>query len=727
MMGRRPYDGRSRREIRNQILAKQAYVRQEMIPRGWSVEAADFINRLIQRKPYKRLGKQGIHELRHHNWFKNFDWEGLENKTMKPPFVPNIKNVFEYLRNLTEDFTEVECSMENSLLVRKDSFQNLFSGYECFPQNEPKQAIMTSKVNMVETKARDRNSHRTSPKVDSTKLTTRGDPRPTSKDGRLSAKKVVADKTRVVGKSRASGSRGKKRISHRKETGEQSKVGTKSICGPKNVKKGTGKKKGVKKVSSDLLRSKQLSKTLKKNCVVGKEAKQGKPERKTGKQKQELSKSNWKMKDLSKMGILGQPSSKWEKGSEQSRNVRQLIKKRTALNRSLCKKNKKRQSGGESEKRVNQSMNPEMGEAKRGLLGKSRQKSAKNDLKGYLSLNSKQFFDKVRRSKEKKLGSSFKKNSKILKLKNPRKMGVGRGYYVSPQFDRKREGKKGLFMSSLNYSHFGKNGHKHKSYNKHSKRSREQMESLCLGSHFGNRVDLQESLRKASFNGTFFEKMKKFGKKRLQQGRTSESKKNLSIYLSHNNNNLRKRRLRSQKAQAHYVNAGNFLWNKRRRPPLGLNLTMVRKVPQEVAHSTLLENQRSTKGSLRLGKQPFSRGDIYRQLDEFERMKQQRVDLECKQLNSRGSRKSSAFRKKGDLIREIAEITQSLSCTSNLKKLTSKLQNKENRHADKLGHSDGLHSFYQERELHRRSTRHTKRRELGTLTSNLPKGNSRVN
>lgn len=726
MMGRRPYDGRSRREIRNQILAKQAYVRQDMIPRGWSIEAADFINRLIQRKPYKRLGKQGIHELKQHSWFKNFDWEGLENKTMKPPFVPNIKNVFEYLRNLTEDFTEVECSMENSLLVRKDSFQNLFSGYDCFPQSEPKKATLASKVSPTEAKARDKSSRRTPPRDESTKVTTRGEPRLQSKEPRASAKKVVLDKAKGLAKSRVSGSKGKKRISHRREIGEQSKIVTKSICGPKNATRTAAKKKAVKKVSSDLLRSKPLSKTLKKNSLVGAELNHVKIERKAVKQKPDLNQSIWKSKELSKMGILGQPSSKWERGSEQSRNVRQLIKKRTALNRSLCKKNKKRQTGGDSEKRANQSLNPEVGEAKRSLLGKSRQKSAKNDLKGYLSLNSKQFFDKTRRSKERKFASSFKKNSKILKLKNPRKAALGRGYYVSPQFDRKREGKKGLFMSSLNYSHFGKNGHKHKSYNKHSKRSREQMESLCLGSHFGNRVDLQESLRKASFNGTFFEKMKKFGKRRLEQGRTSESKKNLSIYLSHNNNNLRKRRLRSQKAQGHYVHSGNFIWNKRRRPPLGLNLTMVRRA-QDAAHSTLLENQRSTKASLRLGKQPFSRGDIYRQLDEFERLKQQRVELESKKLNSRGSRKGSAFRKKGDLIREIAEITQSLSCTSNLKKLTTKLQNKENRHADKRAQSDGMQSFYHGRQLHKRSTRHSKRRELGTLTANLSKGNSRIN
>jgi len=47
MFGRRPYTGRNRREIREHILAKQIQIKRGEIPPGWSVEAADFINRLI--------------------------------------------------------------------------------------------------------------------------------------------------------------------------------------------------------------------------------------------------------------------------------------------------------------------------------------------------------------------------------------------------------------------------------------------------------------------------------------------------------------------------------------------------------------------------------------------------------------------------------------------------------------------------------------------------------
>ena len=46
MFGKRPYSGKSRREIRDAILAKQAQIRKNEVPDGWSIEAADFINKV---------------------------------------------------------------------------------------------------------------------------------------------------------------------------------------------------------------------------------------------------------------------------------------------------------------------------------------------------------------------------------------------------------------------------------------------------------------------------------------------------------------------------------------------------------------------------------------------------------------------------------------------------------------------------------------------------------
>ena len=46
------------------MLAKQARIRSGNIPEGWSKESADFINKLIQRKPKNRLGLNGPEKVK---------------------------------------------------------------------------------------------------------------------------------------------------------------------------------------------------------------------------------------------------------------------------------------------------------------------------------------------------------------------------------------------------------------------------------------------------------------------------------------------------------------------------------------------------------------------------------------------------------------------------------------------------------------------------------------
>lgn len=77
MIGRRPYLGRDRKTIREQIMAKQSAIKKDQIPEGWSIEAADFVNKLIQRRPKARLGWGGSHQLRTHAWLRDFPWNEL--------------------------------------------------------------------------------------------------------------------------------------------------------------------------------------------------------------------------------------------------------------------------------------------------------------------------------------------------------------------------------------------------------------------------------------------------------------------------------------------------------------------------------------------------------------------------------------------------------------------------------------------------------------------------
>jgi len=49
--------------------------------------AADLIKSLMEQDPRKRLGYNGVNEIKDHPFFKGLDWENIRNK--KAPFIPD--------------------------------------------------------------------------------------------------------------------------------------------------------------------------------------------------------------------------------------------------------------------------------------------------------------------------------------------------------------------------------------------------------------------------------------------------------------------------------------------------------------------------------------------------------------------------------------------------------------------------------------------------------------
>ena len=130
IMGRRPYLGRSRKEIRDAIVQKQAMIKAKDIPAGYGYEAADFVNRCLMRQAHKRLGINGIDELKHHAWFKNFDWEGLKNKKLIAPFIPDIKRKnFDNNHVNNRGWNDTEEIMEQQKILNRQSQKAVFETY----------------------------------------------------------------------------------------------------------------------------------------------------------------------------------------------------------------------------------------------------------------------------------------------------------------------------------------------------------------------------------------------------------------------------------------------------------------------------------------------------------------------------------------------------------------------------------------------------------------------
>ena len=120
MLGKRPYYGKNRQEIKEQMLSKEAIIKQENIPKGWSNDSVDFINKLLKRKIGDRLGsKEGAKELMRHPWLKYYPWEELIKKNLLAPFVPDKRDNFdkhycESIDKISEEtklrYEEIYCS-----------------------------------------------------------------------------------------------------------------------------------------------------------------------------------------------------------------------------------------------------------------------------------------------------------------------------------------------------------------------------------------------------------------------------------------------------------------------------------------------------------------------------------------------------------------------------------------------------------------------------------------
>jgi len=138
MMGVRPYLGPNRKEIKEKIMAKQVVIHRKDIKNGWGLEAADFINRLLQRKPGKRLGAHGISEVKNHIWFKNYNWNDLYNKKLIAPYIPNNEDNFDYKYCNNVEKQGLKTKERYAEIAISDNYKTIFNDYLYFNRNDLK-------------------------------------------------------------------------------------------------------------------------------------------------------------------------------------------------------------------------------------------------------------------------------------------------------------------------------------------------------------------------------------------------------------------------------------------------------------------------------------------------------------------------------------------------------------------------------------------------------------
>ncbi|CAG0888429.1 unnamed protein product [Darwinula stevensoni] len=64
-------------------------------PRNITRNATALIKKLCRENPSERLGYQkgGIKDIQKHKWFDGFNWEGVLNRSLNPPIVPQVRSV----------------------------------------------------------------------------------------------------------------------------------------------------------------------------------------------------------------------------------------------------------------------------------------------------------------------------------------------------------------------------------------------------------------------------------------------------------------------------------------------------------------------------------------------------------------------------------------------------------------------------------------------------------
>ena len=79
--------------------------------------AANLIKKLCRDSPSERLGagKGGFGDIRKHQWFTGFNWEGLRKLTLEAPYIPKVKSSAVFLQFFSS--TCVRWKLSHSLFI----------------------------------------------------------------------------------------------------------------------------------------------------------------------------------------------------------------------------------------------------------------------------------------------------------------------------------------------------------------------------------------------------------------------------------------------------------------------------------------------------------------------------------------------------------------------------------------------------------------------------------
>ena len=131
MLKKRPYKGKNRQEIKEKMETEFIQIKSEEIPKGWSLEFVDFVNKLLDKNPENRLGSKGINDLKCHPWLKLYDWKNIYLMKDKSPFIPP-RTVISSEENIYLTPDKEEKKNENLKIKNSELYKKAFINFKYF-------------------------------------------------------------------------------------------------------------------------------------------------------------------------------------------------------------------------------------------------------------------------------------------------------------------------------------------------------------------------------------------------------------------------------------------------------------------------------------------------------------------------------------------------------------------------------------------------------------------
>ena len=90
LIGRPPFYGKNKKKVLQDVMNAPITIKKNI-----GVFAKDLLKSLLERNPKKRIGygPNGTEDIMNHPFFEPIDWERLEKKEIKPPYVPKTRKI----------------------------------------------------------------------------------------------------------------------------------------------------------------------------------------------------------------------------------------------------------------------------------------------------------------------------------------------------------------------------------------------------------------------------------------------------------------------------------------------------------------------------------------------------------------------------------------------------------------------------------------------------------